>query len=428
MSELLKWLIVGVTGVLATGCGANDASEAMSHPSLERKADLQSQLPYLTTAEPLTLLSANDGEIRFAHTASGTEQQCVDDSFTVIHLGPDHPPITRTVVGTVPVTIHGSPHLAISQDGRYGFIANHAWRGSQIVKGGQPAVPVEHLENVLSVIDLASHDLKVLDRVPLPGEAWMVDLHPDGSKVIVSVGAGFHIYALQADKLALVATAKAPSTVFSFDVSPCGDRIVAVTVNAEETIEDAELHLFALEGDQITHRHRIEAEEGLGPIERGFSPRISPDGNTAIVPHDFGTGGKGMLDDVLIVDLSLPIPMVTQRLREVADGMESLAFHPSGRFAVIACLTKGPDVGTTSHLATIDLAVRPARVLNYMPIDPVPEGIEFTPDGSQLFVQTTLANHIALFHVDGMLLRRSPFVLCTGHAPSALGISRRWSE
>ena len=99
----------------------------------------RSQLPYLTTAQPVTLLSANDGEIRFLHTASGAEQQCVDDSFTVIHLGPDHPPIVKTVAGTVPVTIHGSPHVAIGQDGRYGFIANHGWRGEGILKGNQIA-------------------------------------------------------------------------------------------------------------------------------------------------------------------------------------------------------------------------------------------------------------------------------------------------
>ena len=390
----------------------------------QQEATVRPRIPCLTTAERLTLLSANDGEVRFVHTASGTEQRCVDDSITVMHLGPDHPPVIKTVAGTVPVTIHGSPHLAISRDGRYGFIVNHNWRGTPIVEGDQHPIPAKHLVNVLSVIDMESDDLRVIDQAPLPGNAWMVDLHPDGEKVIVSVGGGFHTYALQANKLALVAAAKTPSTVFSFDVSPRGDRIIAVTVNSEQGISDSEIHLFAINGDRITHLQRIESEEGTGPIEQGFSPRISPDGRMAIVLHDFGDGGTGSLDDVLIVDLSLPRPRVTQRLPQLADGLESLAFHPSGQFVVISCLTKGPDVVTTSHLATIDLTERPVRLLNYMPVDPVPEGIEFTPDGSQLFVQTTLANHIVVYDVDGMILRRSPFVLCTGHAPSALGIGR----
>jgi sugar lactone lactonase YvrE len=74
----------------------------------------------------------------------------------------------------------------------------------------------------------------------------------------------------------------------------------------------------------------------------------------------------------------------------------------------------------------VDLTTHPARLLNHIPVDAVPEGIEFTADGSQLFVQTTLANHIMVFDVDGMNLRRSPFVLCTEHAPSALAISPRF--
>jgi hypothetical protein len=223
-----------------------------------------------------------------------------------------------------------------------------------------------------------------------------------------------------------MATANAPSTVFSFDVSPRGDRIIAVTVTAQETLSDTQLHWFRLDGDSITHLCRIEAGEGVGAIERGFSPRISPDGNTALVLHDYGIGGKGTLDDVLIVDLSAERPVVTQRIRQVGDGLESLAFHPSGRFAVVCCLDKGPDIMMASHLATVDLTAHPARVLNHIPVDAVPEGIEFTADGSKLFVQTTLANHIMVFDVDGMNLHRSPFVLCTGHAPSALAISPRF--
>jgi hypothetical protein len=324
------------------------------------------------------------------------------------------------------VTIHGSPHLAISRDGRYGFIANHGWRGDGILKGNPKPVPVEHTPSLLSVIDLAADDLRVVDQTTLPGDAWMLDLHPDGQKVVVGVGAGFHVYAVQADRLVQVASATAPSTIFSFDVSPLGDRILAVTVRAEETIADAQLHLFQLAGNRITHLHGIEATAGTGPIEQGFSPRISPNGETAIVLHDFGVGGKGTLDDVLIVDLTLDQPAVTQRIRQVADGLESLAFHPSGRFAVICCLDKGPDVATASHLATLDLTTTPARLLNAIPFEAIPEGIEFSAGGSQLFVQSTLANYIVVFDVDDMHLSRSPYVLCTGHAPSALAVGPRY--
>ena len=143
------------------------------------------------------------------------------------------------------------------------------------------------------------------------------------------------------------------------------------------------------------------------------------------MPHSFGVGGKGTLDDLLIVDLSLNRPQVTQRLRQVADGIRGSGVSPKRCFAVISCLGTGMDITTTSHLATVDLTTRPASVLNYIPIDPVPEGIEFSADGLQLFVQTTFTNHVFVFDVDPQanVLWRSPFVLLTGYGPSAMAIS-----
>ena len=91
-----------------------------------------SDRPYLTTQTPLTLVSSNDGE--FNQIFQLTEDQTTDwelktkDSFTVIHLGPDHPPIIKTVYDTVPCSIAGTPTMAMSSDGRYALIVNHSFR------------------------------------------------------------------------------------------------------------------------------------------------------------------------------------------------------------------------------------------------------------------------------------------------------------
>jgi DNA-binding beta-propeller fold protein YncE len=378
--------------------------------------------PYITTRYPTILLSANDGECRFLHTNSGLRQTPVKDSITVIRLGPDHPPESKTVFGTVPVTIHGSPHVAISADGRHGFVSNHDWRDVPLPGYVPGAIPPEHLVNALTAIDLTTEDLEVIDQVVLPAAPWMVDLHPDGKQVIVSVGAGFRIYAVEDGRLVLKEACEAPATVFSFDVSPRGDRIIAVTMDSVGGISDVQLHLFQLKANTISHLQRIEALDGLGPLEHMFSPRISPDGKKAIVLHDLGRGAKGTLDDVLIVDLDRDVAAVTERIRQVADGLESLAFHPSGRFAVICCLGGTLDATTVSHLAMIDLTTHPARLLSYIPIELIPEGIEFTADGSKLFVGCTSAHHLAVFDVEGLTLRRNPYVLRTGHGPAALAI------
>ncbi|MGM0491134.1 MAG: hypothetical protein ACQESR_30780, partial [Planctomycetota bacterium] len=55
--------------------------EAHGQVSAQESRESRSRLSYLTTAEPLTLLSANDGETRFLRTATGFEQACADDSF-----------------------------------------------------------------------------------------------------------------------------------------------------------------------------------------------------------------------------------------------------------------------------------------------------------------------------------------------------------
>ena len=268
--------------------------------------------PYITTPYPITLFSANDGECRFVHTVSGLQQKPVKDSITVIQLGPDHPPISKTVTGPVPVTIHGSPHVAISANGRYGFVSNHGWRKSERTEAESTSIPPEQLVNVLTAVDLTTEELRVVDQVEFPAAPWMVDLHPDGKRIIVCVGACFKIYTLENDHLLLKGECETPSEVFSFDVSPRGDRIIAVTMDSTREITNLQLHLFKLEGDRIAYLQRIEAAEGIGPIERLFSPRVSPDGKKALVLHDLGNGGKGTLDDVLIVDLDRDVASVTE--------------------------------------------------------------------------------------------------------------------
>jgi hypothetical protein len=58
-----------------------------------------------------------------------------------------------------------------------------------------------------------------------------------------------------------------------------------------------------------------------------------------------------------------------------------------------------------------------------LPVEALPEGIEFSKSGSQLFVGSTLANHISVYAVEGMMLKRSPFVLSVGEGHAALGIT-----
>jgi hypothetical protein len=108
------WEVLALTAVLS-GC--------------HTLRDEQTATRWITTKQPLTLLSANDGQMHLkldaAHTTSNVpmklDRNLTWDSITVVHLGLDHPPVVKTVYGTVPNTIALVPYASISRDSRYGF-------------------------------------------------------------------------------------------------------------------------------------------------------------------------------------------------------------------------------------------------------------------------------------------------------------------
>lgn len=369
--------------------------------------------PWIQTRQELTLFSANDGQahIRLDAEMRIDKKSFTPDSITVVHLGPDHPPLARTVYGTAPNTILGAPYQAITKDGHYAFVICH---------GLGLFGPKE--KNLLSVIDLSLSDLAVVQKVNIPSPS-MVLAHPDGRHIIVAYPAGFKVFEMQGGRLVLAKDNQVGFIPDSMDISTKGDRIVATVLNAPDGYSVG-VHVFSYQDGVIEHQHEVQVPKGFPPFNRPFAMRFSPDGKRVLVPNGDGMGTKGRLDDILSVDMTLDPPAVTEVIPQVADGIESLAFHPKGHMAVIACLEDLPWLAASaySHLAVIDLTSQPARVLYDVNVEPFPEGIEFTPDGSQLFVQLTSANHIAVFDVDGFMLRRSPFVIRVGHGPSSMAI------
>ena len=95
---------------------------------------------------------------------------------------------------------------------------------------------------------------------------------------------------------------------------------------------------------------------------------------------------------------------------------------------MVSCL-EGARHAYTSHLAVIDIRRSPPQLLYHVAIEPIPEGIEFTPDGKQLFVGCTGAHHIVVYDVvEGVKLVRSPYVIRTGHGHASLAISVRYGD
>jgi DNA-binding beta-propeller fold protein YncE len=371
-------------------------------------ADLNS---YLTTTRPTVLFSVNDGE-SLALLSNDGETVNVEDSVTVIRLFSDRPPEIKTVYGTTSSSIVGSPHAAIM--GRFGIVTNHD------IRLGGPVPPEITGRNQIVTVDLESSDLSIASRVELESQPWLAVAHPDGRRVIVALTEHWRVFELQADgSLTELARSRSPGTVYSFDIGSDGRTIIAAMAKGSDVLSaERGIFRFAINEDsRVSMVGEITSERFT--IEGPFSPRISPDGKRALVLNSLGLS-DGVLDDVLVIDLS--DDSISDRIPQIADGLESLAFHPSGEFAVISCLDfAGPT--TTSHLAVVDLESGAARVLYHLPVERVPEGIEFTPDGTRLFVGSTFANHLAVFDVEGTQLVRSRYVLPTGYGHAALAIA-----
>lgn len=392
-SQKFLRILVAAAALLCFGCSTATTKDASA--------------PYVISAFPIRIVSANDGA---ANQPPGMERE---DSITVIDLSPDTPPQTRTVSGTVPNTFNGAPTAAIISGGRYGVISNHSWGQS-----GESS----RLSSQITVVDLDSKHLETVATLALPEHTWQLVAHPDGDKVVVISGRRLYLIEFDSGIPSIAAKSEPfPRYFLSFALSPDGAAVVVTAAEELSFATAVELHLFRIREGEIAHVRQIGIDPAVGDIDQPFAPRFSPDGSRVLVLNGLGLAGRPPQDAVLSIDLALEVPQVNQAIPNVAQGLESVAFHPSGEFAVVTCID-GPYVG---HLAVIDLSVAPMRLLYYLPMGVIPQGIEFSPDGEMLFVQVIMADHIDVYAVDGMRLIKSPYVLHTGEGPASMGLIQR---
>jgi hypothetical protein len=371
----------------------------------------ESAAPYLTSRKPLTILSGNDG---LMHARTGTNAKVTSDSITVVHLGPDHPPIVKTVYGTVPNTISGAPYMAMTGDGRYGFVTSRKLPH-------EPGVP-----EIVSAIDLASPELTVVSTAELTNPK-MAAMHPDGKHLLVPYDTGVRVFEMRDGRLEVVKDTPTEVRLYGMAVSPKGDLIAG-----NGKLPDGKLSVFVFDyAEGAVGKHReVKIAEGLPGWDGPYAVRFAHDGRRLLIPNGGHVGSKGTLSGIYIADVESESPTVTEIVPQVADGIEGVAVHPSGKLAVFSCLEESPRVvqPSYSHLAVVDLGSKPARLLYHLDVDSIPEGMEFSPDGTQLFVGLTYAHRIVTFDVDGFHLRRSPYVIRTGHGPVSMAIGPRFHK
>ncbi len=406
---------------------------------------LADEPPYITTKMPVTLLSANDGEtdVLWRTTPEGLIDYHVKtkDSFTVIRLGSDHPPVSKTIYGTVPCSIAGTPTMAMSFDGRFGLITNHgsrpeAW-GPLAYTESQPLANADiqegdlarqelapPLSDMLSMIDLASPEFRVADRVLFEDHPVHVLAHPDRNHFVVGASRFFYVFRVEDGELIEVSRSLHDKGYPCFWINPTGDRIIATQGDWRIANEPTSIHWYSFGPDRIAHLSKVKVLEGTDTrlTPDSYILRISPDGTKALVCGN-SSSGSGDLCDIPIVDLTKNPPVINRVIKQVGDGVESFAFHPNGKMAVANCLSK-----FNNSIAVLDLGADPPRVLYHLDAGGIGQGIEFTPEGDKLFVGSAFANRIEVFDVIGDFdLRKKPMFLKTGHGHCSLTIGPTWS-
>ena len=395
--------------------------------------------PYLTTQTPLTLFSTNDGEAnqQFQLTEDQTTnwELKTKDSFTVIHLGPDHPPILKTVFETVPCSILGTPTMAMSKDGRYALVANHSWRTELLKKLKLPDGPqtnadltpellkqpkmTAQLVNMLSLIDLSTSDYRVVDRVLLADRAMNVLTHPDGKRFVTGGDKNFYVHRIENGKLIQLNRNPQSHGLSCFWIHPKGHRLIATQGNPASGTP-ATVQWYSIQGNRIEHLSEVKVAPGVPTklLDLSFILRISPDGTKALICQR--SSGNGIdHSDILIADLTQNPPVINAVVKQVSDGSESFAFHPNGKMAVATALNRDHNC-----IVVLDIASNPPRLLYTLDAKGRSQGIEFTPEGDKLFVGSPIAGRIEVFDVVGDYeLRKNPKFLNVGFGHNSLTIS-----
>jgi len=185
------------------------------------------------------------------------------------------------------------------------------------------------------------------------------------------------------------------------------------------------IHWYSFDPKTVTHLSEVRVLPGIDThlLPQSYILRVSLDGRTALVCQR-SEGDAGNLCDVPVVDLTQNPPVINSVIKQVWDGVESFAFHPNGKMAVVTCSTK-----FNAGIAVLDIQSSPPRVLSYLDTGGCPQGIEFTPEGDKLFVGSTVANRIDVCDVVGDFgLRKDPRFLKTGHGHCSLTIGTTWQE
>lgn len=211
------------------------------------------------------------------------------------------------------------------------------------------------------------------------------------------------VLAIDGKRVTLVDMIEVGDQVAAVAITPDGKRALVVKNTTNR------IGVLSIDGRKVVYLEGLDMPVGQFP----YNIDISPDGGMAIVAHT-GNGGlsDGHADALAVIDLSSAKPPHVAAYVTAGDAPEAFAISPTGKIAV-ALLLGGDVLLPVDHWAHADkgsIAIfridgLDLTLLRKIEVGGLPEGVAFSPDGGYMYVSNFRGQEVAVYKVDGTLVK-----------------------
>ncbi|MCA9040993.1 MAG: hypothetical protein KDA65_11645 [Planctomycetaceae bacterium] len=258
-------------------------------------------------------------------------------------------------------------------------------------------------DDLIHVLDLTTDPPSVIQQIHYGSQPSGMSITPDGKLAIVANRAAGTISVLrirgkQVTPLTIVEVDEPESSVSDVAIAPDG-KTGLISVQ-----EGNYLAQFKIEGEMVELTGRRFNTYG-----RPYRCVISTDGRFGLTAGAGSGDGAPNIDAVTVVDLAADYPHTTD-IVPIGPIPESIEISPDGTLLAAVIMQSSnynaddPLFKDNAEVVLLERTKDSFQVVQRLPIKRIPEGVAFTSDGKYLVVQCHYAKELFLFKVSGQRL------------------------
>ena len=308
-------------------------------------------------------------------------------------------------------------NLAITPDQQLALVAN-AVHSQRTADGvGWKTVPAHEV----FVVDLTARPLKILSTVRVGAQPGGLAMDRTGRFALVAsrVSQSVTLLAIRGQRVTVADTLAMGEAVTAVALTPDGRHALVTKLLGHKIAQ-----LSISPTGKLTDDHQ-DLPVGRYP----WNVAITPDGQRALV-NSFGTegGSDGQPDSVTVVDLASRPARVVQRVA-VGDAPEGLAISRQGDFAAVTLLQGSYDMPRsawfghdTGRVAVLRLTAGGVAVTSTADVGALPESIGMSPDGRYIYAGNFANRTLSVLTLDANGLITNRYDLPLPGPPASLRV------